>query len=77
MRTKDITFGVAILDNDPRDELRLVLQRWADGFRDDDFTEDVSSRGVIAWSVDYDAAIANIDLLSRRLEGVLNELGAM
>lgn len=77
MRTRDLTFGVAILDDDPSDELRLVLQRWVDVFRDDDFTSDVSSRGVVAWSVDYGAAIGHIDLLSRRLEGVLNELGAM
>ena len=42
------------------------LQRWADIFRDDSFTTDVSSQGVTAWSVSYDAAALHIDLLTSR-----------
>ena len=47
MRTRDFTFGVGILDCDPppEEELRAVLQQWADGFRDDAFTTDASSKG--------------------------------
>ena len=79
MRTKDFTFGVGILDNDPaaEEELRGVLQRWVDGFRDDPFTTGASSRGVVAWSVDYDAAARHIDLLAGRLAWVLRELNSL
>ena len=76
MRTRYFTFGVAILEYDPApdDELRAVLKRWADTFSDDSFTTDVSSQGVTAWSVSYDAAAHHIDLLTSRLAGVLSEL---
>ena len=76
MKTRDFTFGVGILDYDPapEEELRAVLQRWVDGFRDDAFTTDASSKGVSAWSVDYDAAARHIDLLVDRLSKVLSEL---
>ena len=76
MRTRDFTFGVAMLDYDPGPEegLRIVLQRWADSFRDYAFTTDASSKGVTAWSVDYDSAARNIDLLTDRLSGILGEL---
>ena len=48
MRTKEFTFGVAILDYDlaPDEELRAVLQKWANTFSDDTFTTNVSSQGV-------------------------------
>ena len=74
-----LTFGVGILDNDPapEEELRGVLQRWVDGFRDDPFTTDASSRGVVALSVDYDAAARHIDLLAGRLAWVLRELNSL
>ncbi len=79
MRTKAFTFGVGILDYDPGpdEELRTVLQRWGEGFRDDAFTTDASSKGVTAWSVDYDAAARNIDLLVGRLTKVLSELQSL
>ena len=79
MRTKDFTFGVGILDYDPApdEELRTVLQRWVAGFREDAFTTDASSKGVTAWSVDYDAAARNIDLLVGRLTKVLSELKSL
>ena len=76
MRTRDFTFGVAMLDYDPgpEEELRVVLQRWTDSFRDDAFKTNASSKGVTAWSVDYDSAARNIDLLTGRLSAVLQEL---
>ena len=76
MRTKEFTFGVAILDYDlaPDEELRAVLQKWANTFSDDTFTTNVSSRGVTAWSVSYAAAALHIDLLTSRLSGVPSEL---
>ena len=76
MRTKIFTFGVAILDNDPApaEELRVMLQRWADSFCDYDFTQDASSKGISAWSVDYDSAAQNIDLLTGRISAILEEL---
>ena len=79
MRTRDFSFGVNILDHDPApdDELRAILQRWADFFRDDSFTVDVSSQGVMAWSVDYEEAALHIDLLTSRLREVLSELKSL
>ena len=79
MRTRDFTFGVAILEYDPPpdEELRTVLKRWAETFSDDSFTMDVSSRGVTAWSVSYDVAVLYIDLLTTRLAGVLSELASL
>ena len=76
MRTRDFTFGVAVLDNDPapEEELRIKLQRWADSFCDYDFTQDASSKGILAWSVDYDSAAQNIDLLTGRISAILQEL---
>ena len=79
MRTKEFTFGVAILDYDlaPDEELRAVLQKWANTFSDDTFTTNVSSQGVTAWSVSYTAAALHIDLLTSRLSGVLSELQSL
>ena len=79
MKTRDFTFGVGILDYDPppEEELRAVLQRWADGFRDHVFTSDVSSKGISAWAVGYGAAAENIDLLAGRLADVLSELKSL
>ena len=79
MRTKDFTFCVGILDYEPgpEEELRAVLQRWVDSFRDDSFTTDASSKGVAAWSVDYSAAVRHTDLLADRLSNVLVELHAL
>lgn len=77
MRTRDFSFGAGILDDDPDAELRTVLQKWADTFRDDSFTTDVSSQGVTAWSVTHDSAPVHIDLLASRLSRVLSELKSL
>ena len=79
MRTRDFTFGVAILEYDPApdEEVRAVLQKWADTFEEDSFTRDVSSQGVTAWSVSHDAAPIHVDLLASRLAGILSELKSL
>jgi hypothetical protein len=68
-----------MLDHDPApdNELRAILQRWAESFRDDSFTADVSSQGVMAWSVGYEEAALHIDLLTSRLAVVLSELKSL
>ena len=79
MRTRDFTFGVGILDYDPGpdEELRTLLQAWAGSFRDDAFTRDASSKGVVARSVDYEAAAQHVDSLASRLAKVLTDLVSM
>ena len=79
MRTRDFSFGAGILDYDPgpQEELRSILQRWVNQFATDDFTEDASSRGVAAWSVDYNGIADHIDLLENRLGRVLSELSSL
>lgn len=76
MRTRYFTFGAAILEYDPSPEmgLRTLLLGWVNSFRDYEFTTDASSKGVTAWSVDYDSAAQNIDLLTDRLSSILEEL---
>ena len=75
MRTRHFTFGAAILDNDPGPEenLRALLQDWVDCFRDDEFAADASSKGVAAWTVEYDDAVMHADLLANRLHSVLTD----
>lgn len=79
MRTKDFSFGAAIFGYDPppEEELRIALERWADEFARDDFSEDVSSKGVIAWSVGHDVAVRHAELLLARLERILSELKSL
>ncbi len=78
MGTKDFSFGAAIYKDPPLgEELRSVLERWIDQFSSDDFTEDVSNKGVKAWAVGYDAAARHADLLVERLAKVLSELRSL
>lgn len=79
MRTKDFSFGAAIFDYDPppEGELRIALERWADEFSRDDFSEDASSRGVKAWSIGHDAAVRHAELLVSRLARILAELKSL
>ena len=77
MRTRDFTFGTHILgsrDPGPDDELRAILEKWVECFRDDAFTSRAHSKGVDAWSVDYEDAVNHIELLTDRLSGILSEL---
>ena len=79
MKTRDFSFGTAILDYDPgpADELRQILERWANQFGEDEFTTDASSKGVAAWSVNYQTAVQHADLLVERLERVISELKSL
>ena len=69
-------FGVGILDYEPapEEELRTILQRWVDSFRDYSFTTGASSKGVAAWPVEYDGAARHSDMLADRLSTILVEL---
>ena len=77
MRTRDFSFGAAIFDDTPPEELRAVLEPWIDQFADDDFTEDVSSKGARAWAISQEAAVQQQDLLVDRLRGMVSELAAL
>ena len=79
MKTRDFTFGAAIFDYEPppEEDLRSVLELWVDQFSDGYFTEDVSSKGVSAYAVGYEAAVQNIDLLSDRLVAVIEALRSL
>ena len=79
MKTKEFSFGTAILDEVPgsKNDLRETLERWANQFSGDIFTTDVSSKGVAAWSVDYQAAAQHADVLVERLERVISELRSL
>ena len=62
LSTKDFSFGAAIFDYvpPPEEELRTLLERWIDQFSSDDFAEYISSKGVKAWAVGYEAAAARV-----------------
>ena len=79
MKTRDFSFGVAILDCEPApdDELRAVSNGWTECFRGDPFTNDASSKGVVAWSVGYEAAAKNTELLAERLAGIPGDLKSL
>ena len=77
MRTRDFSFGASAFESELPDELRAILQRWAKKFSDDDFTEDVSSKGVNAWAVTHDDAVQHQDLLVERLSTTFSELSTL
>ena len=79
LSTKDFSFGAAIFDDvpPPEEKLRTLLDRWIDQFSSDDFAEEISSKGVKAWAVGYDAASHHVDLLVERLTKVLSELKSL
>ena len=68
-KTADFSFGAgngtAGFFEGPPDHLRECLENWADQFSTDGFTRDVSSKGVMAWSMSHEAAVAHIDLPGR------------
>ena len=63
MKTWAFTFGTAILDSDPDERLRAVLQRWVGQFEGDPFA-DASSKGVQARSIDHAEAVGQVDRLT-------------
>ena len=69
------TFGSRLSDQWPPDTpLREVLERWADQFAGDAFTERKVGRN---WVVGYDDAAHHVGLLEDRLAKVLSELKGM
>ncbi|MCY4654806.1 MAG: hypothetical protein OXC95_16785, partial [Dehalococcoidia bacterium] len=58
-------------------ELSNLLERWCDQFEGDSFTEDASSVGVLAYSVDPGEAVQHLDLLEARLRKVIADLKAL
>lgn len=77
LHTRDFTFGAVVFGDDLLEELRATLDRWADQFSDDLFSEkSESGEGIKAWIVSYDDAARHIDLLADRLAKVLSELKA-
>lgn len=78
MRTRDVTFGASVLDEDelPK-KLRNALEAWTGEFATDSFTEDVSSKGVTAWAVRHNAVIQHEAVLVERLRTVLAELASL
>ena len=77
MRTRDFSFGAAIFEDDPPEELRAVLEPWINQFAEDDFTEDVSSKGTRAWAVSHEAAVLHQDLLEDRLRDIISQVAAL
>ena len=77
MRTRDFSFGAGVFDLQLPEDLRTVLERWAGDFSSESFAEDVSSKGVQAWSVRHNAAVQHQDLLVQRLRTILSKLASL
>ena len=80
MGLRDISFGAAIFagyDPPPGEELREILEGWVDQFSNDSFAMFHSGVGTKAWTVTYEDAARNIDLLASRLANVLSELKSL
>ena len=73
MRTRAFTFGAAILTSDLDERLRAVLERWTGEFEGDPFA-DASSKGVRARSIDYAAAVGEVEHLVAALRSVISEI---
>ena len=76
MKTRDFSFGTAVLDYGPDERLRAVLERWVAELRRDPFT-DASSKGVHARSIDYASAVGEAGRLAALLADVISELRAL
>lgn len=76
MKTRAFTFGTAILDSDPDERLRAVLQRWVGQFEGDPFA-DASSKGVQARSIDHAEAVGQVDRLTALLTDVISEIRSL
>ena len=76
MKTREFSFGTAVLDYGPDERLRAVLERWVADLRRDHFT-DASSKGVHARAIDYASAVAEAGWLAARLTEVISDLRAL
>lgn len=80
MKTRKFTFGEGVTEyDDPNlgEDVRSVLKEWTHQFKEESFTEDVSSKGVVAWSVSYEDIAGNIEVLEKRLAEVVSKLAAL
>lgn len=77
MKTRDFSFGAAILEAEPPPALREVLVRHVQRFKDDPYTRDARSKGVEASYVAPEDAATHIEALAGRVEAVLRELAAL
>ena len=77
----DCWFGVQCCDNDSFEtlspDLWSLLEEWLHQFGQDNFASDWPGRRSKGWRIKPEAAAANIDLLSERLDRVLRELGEL
>ena len=76
MRTRAFTFGTAILDSDPDERLRAILQRWVAQFEGAPFA-DASSKGVQARSIDHGKAAGQVGRLTALLAEVISEIRSL
>ena len=80
--SRDFTFGTALFGDDapPEIELRDVIERWVDQFKDDEFAKLVSRPAgwhIKGWYVEHKDAPEHIDILAGRLETVISELRSL
>ena len=76
MKTRAFTFGTAILDSDPDERLRAILQSWVGQFEGDPFA-DASSNGVQARSIDHAEAVGQVDRLTALCMDVISEIRSL
>ena len=76
MKTRAFTFGTAILESDPDERLRAILQRWVGQFEGDPFA-DASSNGVQARSIDHAEAVGQVDRLTALCTDVISEIRSL
>ncbi len=77
--SREFTFGTALFGDDapPENELRDVLERWVDQFKNDEFTKPVYKPAgwhIKGWYVEHGDAAEQVEVLATRLETVISEL---
>ena len=74
MRTRDFSFGMGLHGQELPEDLATKLERWQSQFLPDDFTEDVSSKGIKAWAVRHEFVARHQDVLVDRLGTIVSDL---
>ncbi len=79
MGMREISFGAAIFAgyDPPWTRVADILERWVGQFSNDGFAKYHVGAGIKAWTVTYEDAARNIDLLASRLANVLSELKSL
>ena len=80
--SRDFTFGTALFGDDapPEHELREVIERWVDQFKNDEFAKPISRPvgwHIKGWYVERKDAAEHVDVLVNRLETVISELRSL